>query len=278
MITADSVSLMTDREKLDLIGWLAESDDWQEVFEPVYRTLMDDDNSKVREAAIVALWDLADPRHIEPLTAKVEYDPDVEVRAKAASVLGIYIYEGMFGDRLEEEQFLAVRKLLLDLAQDPDEAMIVRRMAIEALSFDTDEPVQELIDWAYRHASIEMKMTAIFAMGRSGNVAWFDTILDELDAEDPRLQIEAVHAAGEAGLTIATPKIRNLVGSSNRELQLAAVWALARTGGPGALETLEMCAESDDAEIRRVAGQAIQEFYRTDRAEGEHDDYGEGEF
>ena len=273
MISLDSLSLMTEQEKLDLLQQISESEGWQDAFEPVYCKCMDDESPAVRQAAIVALWDLAEPRHIEPLMEKAQSDPDREVRAKAASVLGIYIYEGLFGDRVSEGAYVAVRKALLDLARDPDEGLVVRRMAIEALSFSTDESVQKLIDWAYEHPSIELKMTALFAMGRSRSACWFDTLLREIDSTERRLRIEAINAAAEAELAIATPKLRSLTASSDREIKLAAVWALAHTRGPGALETLEMCAESDDDELRRVANGAIEEFYEAGSDNMDTDDY-----
>ena len=280
MINPDSLSLMNEQEKLDLLRRFSEADSWRVSFELIYAELMNDDSPRVREEAIIALWDLADPKYIEPLMEKAAHDPDTGVRGKAASVLGIYIYEGVFADELSEAKFLMVRKLLLDLAQDPDEALEVRRMAIESLSFDSDPAVQELIDYAYHHASREMKMTAIFAMGRCGTSNWFDTIIEELDSDDPRFQGEAVNAACEAAVAGATPKLRNLAVSSDRELRLAAIWALSRTHGPGALETLEMCAESDDPEVRRVAGNAIEEFYSAENLDVEpnEDDDDEDEF
>jgi len=261
MIDLDSIPLMLKDEKLDLLRRLTESDDWRDSFEPIYLKLVDDESPEVREAAVVALWDLANPAHIELLMDKVENDSETCVRAKAASVLGVFVYEGLFGDRVTQVQYLAVRKLLLDLANNPDETVAVRRMAIEAISFEADEPVRELIMWAYHHPSTELKMTAIFAMGRSHNERWFETILEELDSAEPRLRIEAINAAAEAQIELATPRLRNLALGKNKEARLAAIWALAYTRGPGAIETLEMCAESDDEEVARLAQDAVEEFY-----------------
>jgi HEAT repeat protein len=207
-----------------------------------------------------------------------ESDPDNDVRAKAASVLGIYIYEAVVNGALDEAHYLSVRSFLLDLAQDPRENILVRRMALEALSFDADETVHDLIDWAYRHPAIEVKMSSLFAMGRSRNPRWTDTILAELDSPERQLQIEAINAAAEAGLSAATPKLRNLAVHKDREIRLAAIWSLANTRGPGALETLEMCGQSEDEDTRNAAGDALDEFYHAERSdEEEEDDYGESD-
>lgn len=262
MINPDDLSLMTEREKLDLLAQLSETEEWQEAFEPLYRTMMDDESPKVRQEAIAALWDLADPKDIEPLMDKAENDPNVEVRGKATSVLGIYIYEAVIHGALDEAQFLSLRAFLLDLAQDPQEELLVRRMAIEALSFDADESVHELIEWAYHHESVEVRMTAVFSMGRSRSARWTETILAELNQANPKLLLEAVNASAEACLIASTPRLRNLVNHPDRDVKIAAMWALARTRGPGAIETLEMCSQSPDREIRDVAHDALEELYR----------------
>ena len=279
MLNPDDLLMMTEQEKLDLLHQVGDADECQDCFEPIYRRLMEDESPKVRREAISALWDLADPRHLEPLMRKAESDPDTEVRAKAASVLGIYIYEAVANDALDESSYLTVRSFLLDLAQNPREDLLVRRMAIEALSFDADEPVHDLIDWAYRHESPEVKMTALFAMGRSRSSRWAEVILAELDSPDPQMQLEAVNATAEAELSAATPKLRNLAVSKDKETRLAAIWALAHTRGPGALETLELCAQSGDGEIRDSAADALDEFHRASHADadGESDDYDETE-
>jgi len=272
MLNPDELSMMTEQEKLDLLRQIGEAEECQDCFEPIYRRLLEDESPQVRQEAVAALWDLADPRHVEQLMRMAESDPDNEVRAKAASVLGIYIYEAVVNGALDEASYLSVRSFLLDLAQDPRENILVRRMAIEALSFDADETVHDLIDWAWRHPAVEVKMTALFAMGRSRSPRWTESILTELDSPERQLQLEAINAAAEAGLGAATPKLRNLAVNKDREIRLAAIWALANTRGPGALETLEMCAQAEDEEIRNAAGEALDEFYHASRADGDEDD------
>ena len=275
MITPDDISIMTEDEKLEFLRTLSEAESWQDSFRPLYEQMIDDDSARVRAEAIAALWELADEKYIEPLMRKAENDPDTSVRARAASVLGIYIYDGLVESELDHARFLEVRKFLMDLASDPDEDLSVRRLALEALSFDPEEDVCDLIEWAYEHSSLEVRISAVFAMGRAGSVRWHDRILEELDSDDAKMKLEAVRAAGEAHLTEATPRLRSLTRHADRDIRIEAIWALSHTGGPGALETLEMCAQSEDEEIRRVAASAVDEFHfeaSLDK-EGADDDY-----
>lgn len=279
MISPDDLVVMNVKEKLDLIAQLAEAEEWRESFEPIFVELVNDDNPEVRQAAIVALWDVAEPRHIELLMSKAESDPDVDVRGKATSVLGIFIYEGSVDESLDQSQYLTVRRFLLNLAENDAESLLVQRMAIEALSFDADEVVQDLVASAYDHPADEMKLSAVFAMGRSALPRWHETLLEELGSASREMQIEAINAVNEAALEAATPALRNLANRSDKDVRLAAIWALSHTGGPGALETLEMCAQvTDDDDVRHAAEDAIEELHSMRQADDELDMFGdEGE-
>jgi len=269
MISPDDLYLMAERDKLDLLRRVSEAEEWQDCFEPLYLRLVEDDSPRVREEAVAALWSLADPRHIDLLMHKAEADPDEHVRGRAASVLGVFLSEEALEGGVTESDYLAVRKFLLDLARNDAEDLFVRRMAVEALGFASDEEVHEVIEWAYRHVSREMKLSALFAMGRSRSPRWYGHILSELDSRDKPLRLEAIQAAAAAELSAATPKLRNLARGRDKETCLAALWALAHTGGPGALETLEMSAQSEDPEIRDAAAEAIEEYERLRRERDE---------
>jgi HEAT repeat protein len=271
MLTPDDLAIMTEEEKVDFLKSISEADAWQECFEPLYLHLMDDESPSVRKKAMSAFWELAEPCHADMLMRRAENDPDDAVRGKAVSVLGIYIYEAVVNLNLGESLYREVRKFLLDLASDPEEALVVRRNAIEALSFESDEDVHDLIEWAYQHEDREMRMSAVFAMGRSQSSRWFDAILTELDSTEPELRADAVNAAGEACLTEATPKLRMLARDPERSVRLAAIWALAHTGGPGALETIEMCLHTEDEEVRRVARNALDEYHQGAEMDREDD-------
>lgn len=269
MITPDDLSLMTTHEKLDLLGQISDAVEWQECFEPIYLKLVDDESTKVRQLAVSALGDLGNPKHVDIFLDKAESDPNPRVRGKAAGALGVFVYEAAVNHNLGQSEYLRIRHFLLDLAQSPREPLFVRQMAIEAISFDPDETVHDLIDWAYNHPSLDLKMSAVFAMGRTQSARWRDVILSELDSDRSSLRIEAVNAAAEAGLVAATPKLRNLAAGQDKDVRLSAIWALAHTRGPGALETLEMCAQSSNDEIRRTANEAIEEFYNAERVESD---------
>ena len=158
--------------------------------------------------------------------------------------------------------FLKVKELLLSIYRDENKPLDERRFAVEALSFCSDKEILAIIEEAYAHSNSKMKLSAIFGMGRSGNVRWTETILKEMYNPDSELQREAIRAAGEVGLTETGKDLWRLTYSEDREVQLEAIWALGQSGWEGAFERLdELSLLSADLEIQEAAEAALEEWY-----------------
>jgi HEAT repeat protein len=259
MQDTDGVTRLSERQKIDLLKKLAEGRTSEEECARLCACLMRDRSPSVRRLAIEGLWGISDPRHIEPLIASVRTDDDVEVRASAASVLGTYVWRGL-EEEVPQRHFHRVRRFLVEVVRDEGSPLPVRRAALEAVSFDPDEEVAELIEWGYTQADRELNLSAIFAMGRSQCERWVKHLASEMLSKDRERALEAVNAAGEGYLQSLTPILRNMVLCPDRDIRIAAMWALAHSGGPGALEQLELCAASSDNEVRRNASDAILEY------------------
>jgi hypothetical protein len=272
----NSVERMTKEEKLELLRRIEEGEDtFTDDLLSIEESLNDED-AEVRALAVDCLWDYPIAKMIAPLMALARQDPSQEVRSKALVALGRYIYEGEvasydfdWGDveepmrewELSEEDVLRVKEFLLDVIRDESESLDSRRFAMEALSFINEPEVVEIIEEAYRHPDVNMKMSAIFAMGRQGNMCWKEIILQELDNPVPDVQYEAVRAAGESYLEEAAPHLAELArDAEDKELRLAAIFALGRTGGEGVFELLEELTLHPDDEIREVAEAAMEEW------------------
>jgi len=268
---------LSKEEKIQFLNRIVEGEDYFTDYLPVLKDFLDDEEAEVRRLAISGLWDYPKPEMIEVLFDKAENDPDEEVRCKAIITLGRYIYEGemadydfdwgpikeiMREDELSREEFLRVKEFLLGLYRDQEKPLDERRFAVEALSFLTDPEVFEIIEEAHAHPDKKMKMSAIFAMGRSGNVRWEDAILDELSNPVKELQIKAIRAAGESGFDGAGKDLWRLTYSDDRDVKLEAIWALGQTGWEGAFERLdELTYFGEDAEIQETAELTLEDWY-----------------
>ena len=267
---------LTKQEKITFLKDVVGAGDFATDYLPVLRKYIDDEDTEVRTLAIESLWDYPDPSLVDVLMDKAEHDPEPDVRCKAISTLGRFIYEGemadydfdwgdmeelMRSDELPQADFLRVRQFLIDLYRDPSRSLDERRYAVEALGFHTNDEVFSIIEEAYAHPDVNMKMSAIFAMGRSGNVRWTDTILRELGNPQKELQLEAIRAAGEIGLDEAGKDLWRLTYSEDRDVKQEAIWALGQTGWEGAFERLdELTIMGEDEEIREIAEEALEEW------------------
>jgi HEAT repeat protein len=290
---------LSKEEKIQFLKRIVEGEDYFTDYLPVLKDFLDDEEAEVRKLALTGLWDYPTSEMIGVLFDKAENDPDEKVRCRAITTLGRYIYEGemadydfdwgslkeiMCEDELPQEDFLQVKEFLLGFYRDQEKTLDERRFAVEALGFLTDPEVFEIIEEAYAHPDKKMKMSAIFAMGRSGNVRWEDAILDELHSPVKELQIEAIRAAGESGFEGAGRVLQRLTYSDDRDVKLESIWALGQTGWEGAFERLdELTYLGEDAEIREAAELALEDWFlysgslEGDYEEGDWEEFDEDE-
>src|ERR671918_466762 len=187
--------------------------------------------------------------------------PEAEERGRAAMVLGRFMYEGFVMEELDEPLAQRVKRALLETSADEGESITVRRFALEALSFCTDDPkVLNLIEQGYFSPDPRMQLSALFSMGRSGLERWHGYLLRALDESDKEFRIEAISACGEAQIISAVPELQKMCFDMDRDVRLEAIWALGKIGDERALHTLQRCARDTDPEVSEVAHDAIEEL------------------
>ncbi len=268
--------------KKDKLNWLADIADGLRPLDAraskIVLRLLDDPDAMVRAEAVSCLWHTADPMWIEELLTKAQHDPDLDVRTRALSTLGHYIVDAeieMYNDLENEERALSdgdvqrVVDFLFDTAQNTVLSVDERRYSIEALAFLDDPEVDELIDWAYQQNDPRYRASALFAMGRSGNLRWTDLVLTELHSANREVQYEAVRAAGELGLQEATEDLIRLVRGRgvDKALRLRAIYSLGEAGDDRAYAVLEELCHARDRDVREAAREAAEEWLMSSMAE-----------
>jgi len=247
-------------QKIDFLRRIADVPSWEANYDALYRELLDDECAEVRRMCLSAFWENGGVEDMDRIVEIAANDPDPGVRAEACSTLGIYVYEGVVLEELDPSRYETLREFLMGRLLDETGGHDARRFALESLGFDTGEDVADMLEWAHGQSEETWQASAVFAMGRSGNVRWTEHIVSALDSESRMVRLAAVKAASEGYCAEATPKLRNLVHSDDREIRLEGIWALGRAGGVGAVETLELCATSDDADVSEMARGAIEEY------------------
>ncbi len=228
-------------------------------FNALFRAVLDDTEDEVRRLSVEGLWEDESATLVGPLVALLRRDEAMEVRASAAASLGRFVLLGELGELAERYVTLA-RGALLEAIDDLDEHVDVRRRAVESIAYLGEECVRDIISAAYDEVDEDMRLSAVFSMGRSGDAVWSATVLEELLSENPAMRYEAARASGELEIGEAIPLLIRLVSDVDREVQFAAISALGQIGGKRAREVLQECCQSADEAVQLIAEDALAEL------------------
>lgn len=228
-------------------------------FRRIFRQVLDDEDPDVRAKAIDGLWEDENHDLIERFCHLLEHDASAQVRASAAQALGKYVLQAELAE-LDEEPARHVRVVLRDTLRDESEAVDVRRRALESIAYHDHADTRELIRTAYEESSHRMRVSAVFAMGRSIDPFWSNVVLLELDNASPEMRFEAARASGELRLEEAIPYLIDMIDEGNPQIQEVAIWALGQIGGKRAKRLLQTIIQEDGGELARAAEDAMGEL------------------
>jgi HEAT repeat protein len=219
-----------------------------------------DSDATVREIGIDVLWEDESIEVMDRFVELAKHDESDSVRAAALKALGRFILKGELGELPESETIRAQQAAVATL-NDAHEPVEVRRRALEAISNSSHEQVPGAIQRAYRGDDRAMKLSAVYAMGRSCDDRWESAVINELDSSDDEMRYEATRAAGELELVAAVAKLGQLVAEDDAEIQDMAVWSLGEIGGREALRilraVLDMAEENEDDDLVNAVEDAI---------------------
>src|SRR5581483_4504198 len=151
------------------------------------RELLADEAVEIRAEAASAVWEHAHQAELVERALELSTnDPALEVRIKATTALGRVIYEGDIAGADEPaykpdsllgeppaELYRRVKDHLFALVANQDRSLDERRFALEGLGFlGHDAKVREAIEAFWKHDEAKAKLSAVFAMGRSGDARW----------------------------------------------------------------------------------------------------------
>jgi HEAT repeat protein len=228
-------------------------------FGSIFRMGLADEDPEVRTAAIDGLWEEEDVKLIPALLDLLRHDSSETVRAAAATSLGHFVLAGEL-EEIPAAKLEQVVESLRDVFEDDSEALDVRRRAVEAIGYSSADGVADLIAEAYADDEEPMRISAVFAMGRSADLRWAGQALAEVDSPDPEMRYEAVRACGELQNPDAIPALTTLLDDPDYQVREATVWALGQIGGHEARRLLAGILEDEESDLREVAEAALDEL------------------
>jgi HEAT repeat protein len=232
-------------------------------FEELSRFTVGDSDARVRELAVRVLSEYESDDLIQLFESLLLNDPDVEVRAVAATGLGKYVYLGEIEELPEKTLNQIVDRLIQIYSKN--EATLIRRRALESLGYSSREEINPMIESAFYSGNEDWIITALFAMGRTANAKWNSHVMEMLENDSNEIRYEAARAAGELELHDATERLVELLNDSDSDIRMAAVWSLSQIGGEGVRDTLEeLYDETEDEEEADFIDQALENLLFTE--------------
>jgi len=246
------------RQVVSRLVELAEND-FELNFDSIFKNCLGDQDAEVRSKAIEGLWENEEPSLINPLINLLGQDSSEKVQAAAATALGKFI---MLAEhkKLRSCHVSKVCQALLTAIGDKSKPIAVKRRALEAASPISLPQVERAITEAYQSHNAKLRVSSIYAMGKSCNPSWLPILLKELGSADTEIRYEAAGACGELGEEEAAPRLIKLVDDLDIELQLAAIRALGKIGGTEAKNCLEQCLDDSSEAIQQAAEQALHKL------------------
>ncbi len=218
-------------------------------FEFNYRTVgllaLRDPDDVVRVRAIDLLWEDESVELLDHLLDMALWDPVEKVRAAAVSAVGRFILLGEYG-KLPESTITRAQDVVIQIWNNNDEQIAVRRRALEAISNSSHAIVPEAIREAYDSNEHQLVVSSVYAMGRSCDERWSSAVLKELESDEPERRYEAARASGELELKEAVRGLGRLALAGDPDIQAVAIWSLGEIGGDVATQVLEKVAETLD--------------------------------
>ena len=246
-------------------GWTAVSDERRQVivrhladisednfvvdFTPIFIRSFEDSAAPVRQAALDGLWDSTDLKLIPRITRLMQQDPDEQVQLAAVAALGHYVLMAEWG-QLPERILPGLISALLAMYDDPETAVAIRRVVLEALSPAAHPRINKLIEEAYESGDQATQLSAVFAMGSSADRRWSVTVQGEMESPYEEMRAEAARAAGSIGNSDFVPTLAELAYDEDLAVRLAAIISLGQIGGDEV--QLILTNMRDDPEVEEV--------------------------
>ena len=226
-------------------------------FNSIFKRCLEDSDPQVREKAILGLWEYDDRSIVAPLMNLLKSDPAEHVRASAAVALGKFSIMAETGKLLPKDGD-RIRDLLLSVVDNQQESIEVRRRSLESAACYNTPRIRELIRWAYNSKDAKLRLSSVYAMGRTCDPSWLTTLVAETKSADSAMRYEAANAFAEIGEEEAVPYIVPLLQDEDNQVQLAIVRALGTIGGPLAERALRRCLKHQDEALQDAARDALE--------------------
>jgi HEAT repeat protein len=252
--------MLSDERREHVVSTLVDlaEDNVELNFDALFTLALGDVDPAVRRDAVRGLWEYEGAELIDRLAELLESDADGGVRAEAALALGRFALKNEL-DELRKPDGERVDSALRKAVENESEAPEVRGRALESLGARSEPWVRDLIEEGYASDDRPLRLGAVYAMGRSADASWIETLSLEATSEDPEMRFAAGTAAGAIADEEAIPMLVGLARDEDDEVRAAAISALGEIGGSEAKEALRELVDDPAERVRDAAVAALRE-------------------
>ena len=218
----------------------------------IFRHCLKDDDDRLAQLGIEGLWEQEERWLLAELLELLRSERGPQVRAATALALGKFSVLALEG-KIQTQDGALIYRVLMDFLEDEIEDLEVRRRCLEAAAPFNTEDVRDYIRWAFDDEDQDLRSSSIYSMGRTGDLNWMPTLLQELESSDAAVRYETANACGELGEQEATPYLAALLDDEDPEVRLACIGALGKIGGAHARRALIDCVRDGDAAMSEAA-------------------------
>jgi HEAT repeat protein len=228
-------------------------------FDNIFLSCLSDPDADVRSEAIDGLWENEEPALIPLFIDLLNKDPEEKVQAAAALALGRFALMAEISS-IAPRYGVQVGHVLLNVVNDKNKSMEVRRRALEAVSPISTEQVKTAIKTAYEGRDERLAISAVYAMGKNCDTKWLPFLLKELKNSDAEMRYEAVTACGELGDEDIMQYLLPVANDEDIDVRLALIQALGKIGGNEAKQFLQKNANDPNEAVRDAIETALNQI------------------
>ena len=228
-------------------------------FTSILQHCLKDTDPKVRSMAVNGLWECDDRAIINPLIALLKDDTHKDVRASAATAIGKFCILAQSGKLLQKDSN-QLKEVLLELLEKNVEDPEVWRRALEAVAIFNTPEINNLIYQAYGSNLLNVRVSAVFAMGKTADRKWLPLLMEAASDEEPAIRYEAAVSMGELAEESSIEYLSELISDEDAQIQLASIKALSFIGGSTAKSVLQKHLSTHDESVSAAIQSAIEDL------------------
>jgi hypothetical protein len=229
-------------------------------FESIYKYAMDSEDENIVYASLDGLWESETHDTLRKLIRVIETDKiSAHIKGATFTHFSRFLLLGLDG-KIDSNLISVVHSILKQHFIDIEQPVEVRRRALEALANIDDEQTTGYIKQAYISDITALKVSAIYAMGKTCNTQWLPLLVEELNSEEPEIRYEAVDAIVEIGDDSIINDLVPLLDDDDYQVKLTTISGLGKLGGLIAKEALITYLNDEDQEIIDLVTTALEDI------------------